>query len=153
MEATKVNSANARALRESNLVTGFRLAANSMVAELVEAIAAAGYRGIRPAHSRVFENLASDGSSLAELAKRAQVTHQSMSELVAGLEELGYLERRPNPDDNRAKLVCLTASGRALMRIALKEIARIEAAWLDKLHGEGIRGDLRSALQKLLGAD
>ena len=46
---------------------------------------------------------------MSELARRAQITKQSMSELVAHLERHGYVERVPDPDDRRAKLVRATA--------------------------------------------
>lgn len=36
------------------------------------------------------------------------MTPQAMGELVDELEELGYLERRPDPTDRRAKLIVLT---------------------------------------------
>ena len=37
--------------------------------------------------------------------ERAQITKQSMAELVLHLERLGYVERVPDPSDRRAKLV------------------------------------------------
>jgi len=40
------------------------------------------------------------------------MTHQSMGELIDTLERRDYVERRPDPDDGRARLVCLTAKGR-----------------------------------------
>ncbi|HET7094567.1 MAG TPA: MarR family transcriptional regulator, partial [Thermomicrobiales bacterium] len=72
-------------------------------------------------------------------------THQAMGELVASLEERGYLERRPDPADRRARLICFTPRGRTLMRLALAELAEIESTWLRQVEQEP-RADLRAAL-------
>ena len=133
-----------------NLITLFRLSAQDMVDELVARMVEAGYEDIRPAHSRVFEALEPEGSRISDLAERAQMTHQSMSQLVAGLEAQGYVERQPDPNDRRAKLICLTARGRTLMQLALEEISRIETEWLSRLRMHGVDGDLLVALEKKL---
>jgi DNA-binding MarR family transcriptional regulator len=121
-----------------------------MVQELVRRLAAAGFADIRPAHSRVFENLdLRHGTRLIELAERAQMTHQSMSELVASLEERGYVERCPDPADRRAKIVRFTPKGRKMMRVAVPQITAIEDEWLARLDG-GSDSNLRSALQEAI---
>lgn len=48
-----------------------------------------------------------------------------MSELVDDLERHGIVERRPDPSDGRAKLICLTDSGWVAMRTARRVIAEI----------------------------
>jgi DNA-binding MarR family transcriptional regulator len=121
-----------------------------MVAELTERLAAAGYTDLSPAIHPVFENIDRDGTRLTELAARADMTHQSMGELVDALERRGYLTRRPDPADGRARLVCLTAKGTRMVRFALREIAAIEEAWTQGLKAAGIHGDLRMALEHSL---
>jgi DNA-binding MarR family transcriptional regulator len=129
------------------LFTLFLRAAHGVVEELVARLAAAGYPDIRPADSRAFENLDPGGTRLTELAARAQMTHQSMGELVTGLVARGYLERRPDPSDRRARLVALTPRGRAMMRVALAEIAAIEATWFPD-SGPCAGGELRATLER-----
>ena len=51
------------------------------------------------------------------LAERAQMTKQSMGELVRHLEAHGYVERMPDPADGRAKLVRATDRGREVYAI------------------------------------
>jgi DNA-binding MarR family transcriptional regulator len=75
------------------------------------------------------------------------MTHQSMGELVRGLELGGYLERRADPSDGRARLVALTPRGRAAVRLAVKEIAAIEAAWLERVGAAGFDLDARALLE------
>jgi DNA-binding MarR family transcriptional regulator len=137
--------------RRQNLLTLFLLAAHGLTNDLVARVAAAGFTDIRPAHSRVFENIDPHGTRLSDLAARAQMTHQSMSELVDGLIKAGYLERKPDPADGRAKLICLTPLGRQLLRVAVREIAELEIAWFGQLPPligvDALRGALQTALE------
>lgn len=118
--------------RPTLLLTLLLRAADAIVQELVTRLAAAGYPDIRPADHHVFEHLDPGGTRITVLAARAQMTHQSMSELISGLEARGYLERQPDPTDRRARLVQLTPRGRAMGRVAVGEIAAIEAAWFSQ---------------------
>ena len=115
------------------LITLVRATLEAMLDELIERLHAAGHAGIRPAHSRVFENLDPDGTRLTVLAERAQMTHPSMSELVSSLEQLGYVVRVPDPADGRARMVRFTQAGRTVQRVALAEIDAIETAWIRRL--------------------
>lgn len=124
-----------------------------MIDELVERLKAAGFDDVPASQHPVFENLDPGGTRLTTLSTRAGMTHQSMGELVSILEGNGYVERRPDPTDRRARLICLTDKGRALVRQAIREIADIEAVWLDRLSRGGVDGDLRTALQTALSQD
>jgi DNA-binding MarR family transcriptional regulator len=88
-----------------------------------------GVEGIRPAHLQVFGVIKADGTRLTDLAASADMSLSAMAELVDGLEQFGYVERRPDPSDGRAKLVCLTDSGWRAMREGRRLIAQIEADW------------------------
>ena len=89
----------------------FRQTARRMVEELIERLMADGHDGVHPAYHALFENIDAEGTRLTELAARADMTHQSMGELVGTLERRGWVERRPDPTDRRARLVCLTPDG------------------------------------------
>src|SRR5215213_7676799 len=71
-----------------------------------------GYAEIRPGHGCVFRFIDDDGTRLTELAERSGLTKQAVGEVVADLEELGYVERVPDPADRRAKTIVLTRRGR-----------------------------------------
>jgi len=111
-------------------------------------LAAAGFDDLRPAHTAVFQHIEADGSRLTDLAERAQITKQSMSYLVDHLERHGYLERRPDPSDRRATLLCLTQRGWDQVRTALAIIAALEAEWARELGAERIE-QLRDTLAAL----
>lgn len=90
------------------LVTAMRL---RMRAGLVE-------RGhdLRPSTAQVVPNLPADGLRMSDLAARLRLTLQRAGQLVGELEEVGYLERIPDPDDGRARRVVFTRRGRRLLR-------------------------------------
>ncbi len=116
--------------------------------QIVDGVVGAGYPQ-KPKHSAVFAQIDLAGSRLTDLAGRANMTPQAMGELVDELEELGYVTREPDPTDRRAKLITLTASGRAAIEAATHTIEDIEDRITDIL---GARGHtrLREMLSKLL---
>jgi DNA-binding MarR family transcriptional regulator len=86
---------------------------------------------------------------LTDLAIASNVSLSSMAELVDDLERLDYLERRPDPRDGRAKLVCLTATGWQAIRQGRLIIEAIEADWGQRL-GQQRFHELCQALQALI---
>ena len=75
-----------------------------------------------------------------------------MGELVDELEELGYVVRRPDPTDRRAKLIILTTKGQACIAAGIATIDRIEQQLTDHLGERGHR-QLRRLLATLLEDD
>ena len=136
--------------RVTTVIAVLHQTAKLMVEEVAAGLNAAGYRDITPAHHAVFENVDREGTRLTVLAARTGMTHQSMGELVAALEERGYLERRGDPSDRRARLVALTPSGRRVARRALREMQALEADWTASVNRNGCAGDVRVALERAL---
>jgi DNA-binding MarR family transcriptional regulator len=86
-----------------------------------------GYGDIRPAHGCVFGFIDRGGGvRLTVLADRSGLTKQAVGEAVADLERLGYVERVPDPDDGRAKIIRLSERGREAAAAAEKIFADIE---------------------------
>jgi DNA-binding MarR family transcriptional regulator len=127
-----------------------RVPYQEVVTRVIAGLAEAGYDDLTPAHTAVFQHIEADGTRLTELAERAQITKQSMGYLVDNLEQRGYLERRPDPSDRRATLICLTDRGWAQIEAGLQAIATLEAEWTRRL-GKG-RMDLLRELLAELGA-
>lgn len=116
--------------------------------ELFQKLTAAGLTDARVPHTHVTAYIKADGSRLTELAAQARMTLPAMSELVDDLERLGIVERRPDPTDRRAKLICLTPAGWDAMRIARQAIAEIETEYA-ALIGEARFGEAAEALDVL----
>jgi DNA-binding MarR family transcriptional regulator len=95
-----------------------------------------GYGDIREAHLQVFGAIDWKGTRLTELAARANMTLPAMSELVDDLQGAGYLERRPDPRDGRAKLIRPTRKGRHAIVQALRAVREIEASYAQTVGDE-----------------
>jgi DNA-binding MarR family transcriptional regulator len=108
-------------------------------------LAEQGHDAIRPAHAAVFEHLDDTGTTVSQLAERAQITKQAMAELVEHLETQGYVVRRPNPADGRSKLVLPTERGIEVVAIAQAMVPEVEALVADAVgarRAEALRQDL-----------
>jgi DNA-binding MarR family transcriptional regulator len=105
-------------------------------ADLFDRLVAAGYADARVPHTHVTAYIKAEGSRLSELAAAARMTLPAMSELVDDLQRLGIVERRPDPRDRRAKLICLTDAGWKAMRTAHRMIAEIEADYAARVGRE-----------------
>lgn len=68
-------------------------------------IRAAGFPNLRTAHTSVFPHIDLEGTRLTELAERVGISKQAVAQLVDDLEQMGALERVPDPTDGRAKLI------------------------------------------------
>ena len=119
--------------------------------QIVEGVVGAGYPH-KPKHSAVFAQISLEGSRLTDLAHRANMTPQSMAEIVDELVELGYVVRRPDPADRRAKLIVLTRRGLDAVAAGRHTVEEIEDRVTEVL-GERGRRDLRRLLTKLLEAE
>ncbi|MBF4193916.1 MULTISPECIES: MarR family winged helix-turn-helix transcriptional regulator [Mycolicibacterium] len=107
---------------------------------------ALGHEKLRPAHARLMVFIDWEGSRISDIAKAQDVSKNAVGQLVTELEEIGYLERVPDPVDGRAKIVRYTDEGRALLADA--------AAIAEELDAEigAIIGDKRLAeLRRTLG--
>ena len=129
--------------RPISLIGVVRSVARLMIDELIARLHAAGYTDMTAAQHVVFENLDPGGTRLTTLAQHAGMTRQAMTELVDGLRRNGYLELRPDPSDGRASLVHLTRKGKAAVRVAISEMAAIEARWQETATRAGLTVNLR----------
>lgn len=130
-----------------NIVNDLRDAYVVLNSLVVPRLAGQGHGAIRQAHGAVFQHLDDAGTTVSTLAERAQITKQSMAELVAYLERHGYVLRTPDPSDGRAKLVRLSRQGREVVAIArglVPEAERHIAETIGADRLEALRADLHA---------
>jgi DNA-binding MarR family transcriptional regulator len=101
--------------------------------ELQRRLAADGLGDLRFADGTLFQHLVEGPRTIGSLAERLGVTQQAASKSVADLERRGYVERRADPDDARARLVALTARGEAAIEGGRRHRAAIEAELAERL--------------------
>jgi DNA-binding MarR family transcriptional regulator len=111
-------------------------------------LARRGFEDLRPALLAVGQHVGANGSRLTELAERAWLSKATVVYAVDELERLGYVTRRPDPTDGRAKLVVPTARAHAAERAARETIAQIRDTWAALL-GEREMAALEAGLRRL----
>jgi DNA-binding MarR family transcriptional regulator len=94
--------------------------------ELFTTLAAQGYDDLHPRHGAVLAYIDVEGVRATELSRLSGQHKQVIGTMVDELEALGYVHRKPDPADRRAKLVCPTDRGVAQMRAADKIMAAIQ---------------------------
>jgi DNA-binding MarR family transcriptional regulator len=94
------------------------LAYTAFVEELRAALAAAGFDDLGRWYGYVFRALAARAMTVAELAVELDVTDQGAAKIILEMEARGYVERRPDPEDRRAKRLALAARGKAALAAA-----------------------------------
>jgi DNA-binding MarR family transcriptional regulator len=107
----------------------------SLQEELFAKLAAAGYDDLHPRHGAVLAYLDEDGIRATDLARLSGRHKQIIGRMVDELEELGYVERRPDPQDRRAKLIFPTERGLDQVRLGDEIIADIEARHAREIGG------------------
>lgn len=94
--------------------------------ELYERLEQAGHTELTRLHGAVIAHLDQTGTRAIELARRSGRHKQVIGRIVDELEAIGYVERRAENADRRAKLVVPTDRGREVMRLSDEIVRDIE---------------------------
>jgi DNA-binding MarR family transcriptional regulator len=95
--------------------------------ELFERLAELGFTEVRPRHGAVLAYLDPEGTRPTELARLTGRRKQTLGAIIDDLERLGYVARRPDPQDRRALLVVPTDRGRRFIDASDAIVGEIEA--------------------------
>ena len=117
------------AWRRTNLGHLLFAATGRCIALKLRVVHAAGFAGVTDAQLTLFQTIGQEGTRLTALAANAGLAKQSMIELVNRAERQGWVERTPDPDDRRAKVVALTPTGVALRTAACRGLTNAERAF------------------------
>jgi DNA-binding MarR family transcriptional regulator len=113
-----------------------RMPLDAVHRRMLERLHEQGFTDFDPAHLIVFQWPGPDDTRPSELAARLQISKQALNYLLGQLERLGYLERRPDPRDQRGKRIAVTKRGRAAIRVIRQAVQEIETAWAEQLDPE-----------------
>jgi|ERR687887_486128 DNA-binding MarR family transcriptional regulator len=104
--------------------------------ELFVVLAQQGHESLRPQHGAVLAYLDAEGSRATDLARRSGQHKQVVGKVIDELESLGYVERRPDPTDRRAKIIVPTPRG-------LDQMTRSDAiiAAMEHRHAQAVGAD------------
>jgi len=90
-----------------------------------------GYGGLRPSLGPLLSLVWLEGRPLNAIASQLAISPQACSQLVNLAEGAGYLERKPDPQDGRSKVVGFTPQGRNLVEHAVGIIREIESEYTE----------------------
>ena len=117
---------------------------------LYERFLAAGYDEIRPSYGSVLLPLyEEDGLRMGELAKRARLSKQTMTDMIRRLERDDLVERRNDPSDARASLIFLTPRSRGFKPVAAKTLRELDRLARKRLSSDSVT-ELKGALRQLM---
>jgi DNA-binding MarR family transcriptional regulator len=125
------------------------LAYIAFVDDLNQRMASAGFDDLGPSHGYVFRALAAESSTLSALAQRLHMTTQGAGKIVDDMEAGGYVRRRPDPDDGRARRIELDRRGRRALATARKAHADFERRLASRV-GEAAVKRARAVLRDIV---
>ncbi len=116
------------------LAGAFRELIDALHAEL----AARGHEQARPVHGFALQAIGPGGATVSELGRRLGVSKQAAAKTAAGLEELGYVTRRPSERDARATVLTVTPHGLEMLDLSAEIFDRLRGDWERRLGAERV---------------
>ena len=101
--------------------------------------------GLTSSRWQILGTIEGQSNSVAQIARKMGLARQNVQRIANVLKQEGIVEYVPNPDHQRAKLVCLTERGRK----AAKELARRQEAWANEIASRVSVSEIRDALEVL----
>jgi DNA-binding MarR family transcriptional regulator len=122
--------------------------AQALNERLMAQCVAAGHAGLRASFNQVLARLSCNGTRIVDIANACHITQQAAGQLIGELEKLGYVKRKPDSSDKRAKQLALTARGERLLKDCNRLAAEAESE-LAQAIGDKALAALRSHCAKL----
>lgn len=107
-----------------------------------------GFTDLVAAHVDVWRYPGPENQRPSDLAAHTRMSKQALNYLLGQLEQLGYLTRETDVDDQRSKRIRLTPRGHAATSAIYEIIQEVEADWERQL-GPQAFGQLRRLLEQL----
>lgn len=111
------------------LAGAFREIIDNLHAELAKH----GHGEARPVHGFALQAIGPDGATVSELGRRLGISKQAAAKTAAGLEQIGYLVRRPSAADGRAVVLIRTPRGEEMLDLSAAIFEEIRLGWVRRL--------------------
>jgi len=108
-----------------------------------------GFPELRMVHLHVPRNLDLHGTRATDLALRAAISKQAMTEIIDECVQMKLVRRVADSSDRRAKLIAFTATGLRLMKVVRAALAAAERDMARQIGAKRMR-DVSAALRDYL---
>ena len=108
-----------------------------------------GVKEIQAYHLSLFAHISLDGSTINEIAKKAQISKQAVSKTVAELVDMKALKLKENPKDKRSKLVYFPETGEFTLEKGLEYLSEQDHILQDIL-GNDQFAKFKESLDKII---
>lgn len=95
--------------------------------------------GMRGSFGRLLGTIPDEGARPTALAAGMWITKQSLGERLRALEERGWIEIEPDPEDRRARIVRRTPEGTRIRQVTEAAMDEMEAGWSAEVGAERYR--------------
>ncbi|WP_067816592.1 MarR family winged helix-turn-helix transcriptional regulator [Nocardia inohanensis] len=122
----------------------------AFVQQLHTEMASRGHRMLGASYGYVLRALSENALTASQLGEQLGITAQGAAKVVDEMVRNGYVERRPDPADKRAKLLHLSERGHDMLDTVRTFHADYERALIEKLGAEQI-ATVRAVLGEIVG--
>ena len=106
------------------------------------------FADLQNSYRAVLSHISETGVRVSDIANSEPLTKQSISDMVSKLIDTGYVEKRPNPEDERSNLLFFASRGRAMIEFAMENMRAVETR-LESQVGAGTLDALSAAAWQL----
>ena len=128
-------SATARQPTRTSAALGWLLPriSDGLMQNLMERTRARGHAGLKMSFGQVLTLMSPEGGRIQEMARINEVSKQAISAIASELEDLGYLQRVPDPDDRRQVILAFTGEGVRLIEDSIESTRALDRDFLDAI--------------------
>lgn len=127
MDPQKIDATNLEYLYRTNVARKLDNVSEEFHRRLRDKLLARGYDGLKLSFHTVMSNIIFSGTRLVDIAEINGMTKQSIGLIATEIEDLGYIQRIPDPHDGRAKNLVFTERGEQLIQDSIKIVKEVEA--------------------------
>ena len=98
-----------------------------------------GHANLRLGYEPYITLIGPDGNRLSSIADTLQITRQAANQAANQIEAAGYIQRLPDPEDGRAKILALTGQGRQLRKHGTGEMTRLQQQFQELVGNEALK--------------
>lgn len=114
----------------ARLATLLRLGFNGMVDEVVTELERQGHPGVTASLEFALDAIDNGARDASALGRALGVTKQAAAKTIATLEQLGYVHRDVNPDDQRRMRLVVTPRGHDMTTRGAKAFDDLRREWV-----------------------